>query len=477
MKKFFSIILILSVLISVYITQSKSVLAYTNVTDYFFYDNQYYIFNSNNGTTNIFSADNTDNIIFSVKGNGVGVYLYYDTIFCVVSTSMNENTIYTYSFTTQVQNSISITDLDIDYDRLGNFTPISQNTFAYVKNNTSEVIIYNMENNSSKSINIASGINSIISDGELLLIKENTSLHCTNLETYETKKYQNFSSSGKVLYLTENICIIGNNVYYYDSDNIEYLIKIDDNAVKTDNGYAFFKNNIVYITDENYNVIHELEMNFNICSIIYNGLLYILTTDNIKYYTEYFDLYNISDNPITEPDNSSTVTNTSSINNSSSKNNTQDSSNNTQSNTHISQNYNNNNNNNIFIDRLYSINKNYITNIPQGTTIAAFKKSINSNYQLSVINHNNKSVTSGKIGTGFTFTFNNKNTNQKYIYYTIIYGDITGEGNINSNDINTLMSYLLNETVLSDCSIISADMDQNGSINNKDLLLISQKTN
>lgn len=471
LKRYISLFLIiLSIIFSCSITQSKNVFAYNDITDYLFYDNQFYIFNSNNNITKIFPSDKPNTPILSVNGNGIGAYVCDNTIFCIVSTGIEENIIYTYNLNNHKQTMVTITDLYIDYDNLYNFAPINSYTFAYVKNNSYEVIIYDINKKSSYNIEINNGINSIAPNGDVLLVKENTRLYYIDLKTSTYTKYNNFSASGKVKNLSSDICIIGNNIYSYDSDSIELITTVDDNTILLDGGYAFFKDNIIYIADENYCIIEALKIDFNICSISYNDLLYVLTSDNKNYYKNSFDIYDLINKntykPIENPDysNSNSETNEySQISNSSHNNST------------ISQNPVINTDNNIFIDTKYFISGNYIT-IPQGTTIATIKKSINTNYILSVINHNDKSITSGKVGTGFTLTITNKYNNKKYTYHTIIYGDVTGEGNINSNDINTLIYYLLGENDLSSYAKISADIDKNGIINNKDLLIISQKT-
>ncbi len=107
-------------------------------------------------------------------------------------------------------------------------------------------------------------------------------------------------------------------------------------------------------------------------------------------------------------------------------------------------------------------------------TLAEVKNSIEyNNYVLTVRNHLNKIVTSGNVGTNWEFTFSGNN---EMVFYIVMLGDITGEGNINSRDVSKLSEYLLDDTELSDASLFAADIDQNEVINLLDLYEIYRKT-
>lgn len=122
----------------------------------------------------------------------------------------------------------------------------------------------------------------------------------------------------------------------------------------------------------------------------------------------------------------------------------------------------------------YRMNNGIITNIPQGTTIAQLKQNISyGSNTITVTNHNNKIQTSGQIGTGWRIDFsgNGKITS----YYTVISGDVTGEGNINSRDVSALSDYLLEKSDLSVYALYAADLNSDGMCNSLDLLLLKQK--
>lgn len=106
----------------------------------------------------------------------------------------------------------------------------------------------------------------------------------------------------------------------------------------------------------------------------------------------------------------------------------------------------------------------------QGMTLAEIKRCINYNdNKLRVINHNGKTVTSGNVGTGWKMIFSG---NTEKTFYTVLPGDITGEGNINSRDIKKLSDYLIDDIDLSTVFLFSADVDENGVINLLDLYKI-----
>lgn len=123
----------------------------------------------------------------------------------------------------------------------------------------------------------------------------------------------------------------------------------------------------------------------------------------------------------------------------------------------------------------YKFYEDIITNIPQGTTIRQFKNNIHHNADnITFTNHNSKVKTSGQLGTGWCVSFS---INGKIIqYYTVIQGDITGEGNINSRDINLFAEYLLEKSDLSKYQLYASDLNSDGIYNSLDLLLLKKIT-
>lgn len=116
--------------------------------------------------------------------------------------------------------------------------------------------------------------------------------------------------------------------------------------------------------------------------------------------------------------------------------------------------------------------KHIITGIQPSSTIAQIKNNIQySNYTLSFLDHNGNTKNSGSIGTNAVLKFDGKAT---HTYTVIIFGDLTGEGNINSSDKKQLVSHLLGIEQLSDSYLSAADITDDNSVNLKDLVALSQ---
>lgn len=125
---------------------------------------------------------------------------------------------------------------------------------------------------------------------------------------------------------------------------------------------------------------------------------------------------------------------------------------------------------------VYTINNNLITGINPGTTIASFKDNVfynNEKYTINFINYLGKDVTSGQVGTSMKVLLK-KQSLISHEYTIVIFGDLTGEGNINSRDTVLLSNYLLGKTKLSGASLIAADVDHNNIVDTSDLLLLEK---
>lgn len=109
----------------------------------------------------------------------------------------------------------------------------------------------------------------------------------------------------------------------------------------------------------------------------------------------------------------------------------------------------------------------YITGIKSGTTVTDFKKSFSD--KAIVYDKDGNEITSGKIKTGYRAEISG------VIYEISVLGDITGEGNVKSNDVSALMSYFVNKSDLSGVYLTSADFNNDGNVDNKDLVGIAQQ--
>lgn len=118
-------------------------------------------------------------------------------------------------------------------------------------------------------------------------------------------------------------------------------------------------------------------------------------------------------------------------------------------------------------DKTYKINADGILyGVESGTTISVLKKD---NSISNVYDKNGNIVTSGKVKTGYSADVNGTNR------LISVRGDITGEGNVKSNDVSELMSALTEKTTLSKIQTVSADYNFDGKVDNKDLVLIARK--
>lgn len=116
----------------------------------------------------------------------------------------------------------------------------------------------------------------------------------------------------------------------------------------------------------------------------------------------------------------------------------------------------------------YKVNSDgYITVIDSGTTITDFKKHFSN--EVIIYDRDGNKITSGKIKTGYRAVISD------VIYEISVLGDITGEGNVKSNDVSALMSYFVNKSDLNGVYFKSADFNNDGSIDNKDLVRIARQ--
>lgn len=115
----------------------------------------------------------------------------------------------------------------------------------------------------------------------------------------------------------------------------------------------------------------------------------------------------------------------------------------------------------------YKVNSDGILyGVESGTTVSLFKQTEGIG---NVYDENGKAITSGKIKTGYSADVNGVKR------LISVRGDITGEGNVKSNDVSALMSGLTEKTTLSKVQSVSADYNFDGKVNNKDLVLIARK--
>lgn len=115
----------------------------------------------------------------------------------------------------------------------------------------------------------------------------------------------------------------------------------------------------------------------------------------------------------------------------------------------------------------YKLNGNYVTNIELGTDMSNIINSIQNKYHFSSIDIMNGA--NGKVKTGYKITIANAGITGTYSL--VLYGDISGDGEIDIRDLLIIQKHLVKARVLADEYIESADINHDGNVDIRDLLL------
>lgn len=253
-------------------------------------------------------------------------------------------------------------------------------------------------------------------------------------------------------------------IFYFDTEKgFTSVLKTDYENVYIVNGsYYGMSGKTIYRLDDNGSPIAKYEFETEPKKVCASGSLFAALYSNdvyLIYESEFLEIItesavDSSENTSLSPSDSSTENSKNSLNKSS----------------EVSAEI-----NSISSDK-YILESNIISNIPQGTTIAVLKSNIDyGTSAVTFINHNGKTVTSGQIGTGWQVTFTQNSTSKTY--FTVVTGDVTGEGNINSRDTSALSNYLLFKSDLSEYAYYAADLNGDGEVNSLDLLLTEMLIN
>lgn len=119
-------------------------------------------------------------------------------------------------------------------------------------------------------------------------------------------------------------------------------------------------------------------------------------------------------------------------------------------------------------------NNKYLSGITLGTSVTnVLKKGTYTNCTAKLL-AGTKAVKPGseKIATGDKLCVYKTDGSLYASYTVVIYGDTSGDGDINVKDILLAKKYILNGAGLSGAPFLAADADKNGTINVKDLLLM-----
>ena len=119
-----------------------------------------------------------------------------------------------------------------------------------------------------------------------------------------------------------------------------------------------------------------------------------------------------------------------------------------------------------------SFNSGNISKIKPGTTTADLLNLVKSNLtaedQVSITDQNGN-VVDGKIATGYLLNINDNSYNLN------IYGDASGDGEINALDLLVIQKHILNMARIDGAKLYAADASKDGTVNALDLLVIQKQ--
>lgn len=115
----------------------------------------------------------------------------------------------------------------------------------------------------------------------------------------------------------------------------------------------------------------------------------------------------------------------------------------------------------------------YLRGYSLGTTIKNIKDIVGSSADIVIKDSNGNVKEDGNvIGTGYTITISNSAGSNTYTY--VMYGDVSGDGEINSADLLKVRQYLLGQVNLEGAFKTSAYLSGDDEINSADLLKLRQ---
>lgn len=120
-------------------------------------------------------------------------------------------------------------------------------------------------------------------------------------------------------------------------------------------------------------------------------------------------------------------------------------------------------------EEIYRMNNGMMILSAPNTTVAMLKRALGERLT-GMCDHNGRRVTSGRIGTGWKAEISGSEAAASYTI--IVNGDLTGEGEINNNDIKRLVNCYAGDISVSAAARKAGDMNDDGNIDALDISIL-----
>lgn len=343
------------------------------------------------------------------------------TDMAVMSVSANTLNIIVYNFQSGRNNVVMLPKGDINGSLIG----IDREQKIYLTDKRKrELRTYNIRGEMISSLDTGSTVNRIFTDGNGSVIFAVTDKGLLNITSNRyiggTVPNEEFTFNGKY-------CSSGSIIYELDPDRgfIEIFRSVYTMICRTEKSIFASDGSIIYRLDESGEVMAHFDTGINIHKLIANGNNVCYMSNDDFFILDAGDMTKeiksgSSEEPV--PDYPEKIT-----------------------------------------SQELRISNDRIGGITHGTTLAQLKKKINfGDYEITTINHHRSVITSGIVGSGYEIIFSGGGRELRY--FTVVPGDITGEGQVNSRDYEKIADHITGNETLDGIEYEAADIDSNGEI-------------
>lgn len=129
---------------------------------------------------------------------------------------------------------------------------------------------------------------------------------------------------------------------------------------------------------------------------------------------------------------------------------------------------------NYYVNKLgVNNNSGYVNGLSVGTTVSTVVSQLSGAKNVNVVNANGNGISgNNRLGTGSVITVLDNDGVTKYKYTVVMYGDVNGDGNVNSVDYVNIKNYVMKKNQLSSVSLKGADVNKNGITDAVDYVII-----